>query len=173
MRIPVYTKGVLQSPLLNIVFLQEIDGLRFLQIFTGPHEADYISNAILGFHSERPLTHDLFLDVFAQIEIDIKFVVLTEVIGETFYAKIVLDNDGETVIIDARPTDAIILAIKSDASIYIEEDILDIYGHTLEIDENLEDALKKGEKKTNVPGAFQDFIGNLSELDDLDKPPKE
>lgn len=171
MRIPVYAKAVIQSPLINVVFLQEIDGPRFLQVFTGSYETNCISNALLGFYSERPLTHDLLLDTFAQLKIDIKFVVLTKLVDKAFYADLVLDNEGETIIIDARPTDAITLAIKNDASIYIEEDVLDTYGYALEIEENTENDLNETERP-NVPGAFKDFIGNLSELDDLDKPPQ-
>ncbi|MBL8064763.1 MAG: bifunctional nuclease family protein [Chthonomonadaceae bacterium] len=101
------------------------DGERKLPIVIGPFEASSIMLALDGQKPDRPLTHDLMKVMLDRFEADIDRVVIDDLWGHTYYAKIYIDIDGEEVEIDSRPSDAIALAIRCNATIYVAEGILD------------------------------------------------
>lgn len=98
---------------------------RILPIWIGPHEAGQLSIAIERARFPRPMTHDLFLDAITNLDARVERVVITEVQGQVFFSKLVLKQGERIIELDARPTDAIALALRQEAPLYIEESTLE------------------------------------------------
>jgi len=156
----------------RLIVLKEIFGDRYLPIWIGPFEADAITLALQGVQVARPLTHDLLQNVLQALGARVEYVVVTELTDDTFYANIVLDVDDEEVIIDSRPSDAIALAVRVDAPIFVEEDVMDEAGILPDPDitetggeepesaEFLESSLGEGTEEDL--GVFKDFLSTLN-----------
>lgn len=108
-----------------IVLLREAEGERFLPIWIGGVEAQAIAFALQGMSTPRPLTHDLFRDVIAALDVAVRRVVIVELRDGTFYADLVLERNGEEIVVSARPSDAIALAVRIGTAIFAAEDVLD------------------------------------------------
>lgn len=108
-----------------VVVLKDESGKLCLPIWIGIAEATSIATAIKQVAMERPLTHDLMYDVFTQIGIKIQRVVITELKESTYYAELVLMYGDKALIIDARPSDAIALALRASASIFVAQSVLE------------------------------------------------
>lgn len=111
----------------QIIVLKEKEGERFLPIIIGFLEANAIKIKLGGVVPPRPLTHDLLLSVISSLRAKVERVVVDDVQDSTFHAKIILLPKGarqKNVIVDARPSDAIALAVRSKASIFVEEEVL-------------------------------------------------
>lgn len=108
-----------------IVLLREAEGERFLPIWIGGVEAQAIAFALQGMSTPRPLTHDLFRDVIAALDVTVRRVVIVELRDGTFYADLVLERNGEEIVVSARPSDAIALAVRIGTAIFAAEDVLD------------------------------------------------
>lgn len=98
---------------------------RVLPIWIGTTEAASIGMAIEEMPHSRPLAHDLFMEILNEFDAHIKQVLIARVEGTTFFATLVLSYDSKTISFDARPSDAIALAVRSDAPIYVEEEVFD------------------------------------------------
>ncbi len=152
----------------RIVVLREEDGERYLPIWIGPFEADAITIRLQEMEVSRPLTHDLLKNVIELLGGEVIRVVINDLQNDTFYARIVLQNEsGETIEVDSRPSDAIALAVRADAPIYVEDDVMDRAG--MEPEEELalvkeeeteenEDVFEESEEDLDV---FRDFIEGL------------
>ena len=105
------------------------DGERKLPIVIGQFEAAAITFPLEGQQPDRPMTHDLFRNVLQRLEIGIKRVYIDDLWGTTYYAKVVIEKGGEELIIDSRPSDAIAMAVRCDAPIFVADGILDQQGH--------------------------------------------
>ena len=122
-----------------IVVLQELTGsARSLSIFIGGPEATAIAFALEGVQAPRPLTHDLFKSFCDQLTITVTEVVINDLVEGIFHAKLVLDQNGKTVEIDARSSDAIALALRFQCPIHTYEFILSAAG--LKMDEGEEES---------------------------------
>ncbi len=111
----------------STVVLQEVDGDKFLPIYIGLPEAKSIQQVATNQELGRPLTHDLIMEMAKRTNIDILSVYITKIIDSTFYADINLhlsDRD-EVITLDARPSDALAIAIRSGCSIYCSPAIMD------------------------------------------------
>lgn len=110
----------------QFIFLKEIDGERTFPIVIGPYEAYSIERRIKGDQPQRPLTHDLILNVVEGLGGELQDMVISELKDHTFYARLRVRHDGELVEIDARPSDAIAVAVRCDPTlpIYVNEDVL-------------------------------------------------
>ncbi len=109
----------------QVIVLKEVDGQRFLPIVIGLPEATAIKMKISGFEPPRPLTHDLLKMVIESLGARVKYVVVDKLEFNTFHAKIFLENaQGEEVVIDARPSDSIALALRVGCPICVEEEVL-------------------------------------------------
>lgn len=111
-----------------ILLLKERDGDRYLPIWINTPEATSIALASDGMQPERPLTHDLFTTVIADLGASIKDVVVTELRGGTFYADLTLSRDGEETVVSSRPSDAVALAVRMKAPLYADRTVLDEVG---------------------------------------------
>ena len=119
-----------------ILLLQEAGGAnRTLPIYIGPAEAQAIAYAQQGVATPRPMTHDLMRDLLSALGATVECVVITELRDRTFYAEIRLSSGGQHHSVSARPSDAIALAARIDATIYAEDDLLDAEGVVLRTDD--------------------------------------
>lgn len=121
----------------RLVLLREKDGPRFLPIWIGPFEADAITLGLQHTEIDRPLTHDLLRGAIEQLGAKVRHVVVSELADETYFARIVVERDGETIEIDSRSSDAIALAVRVDVPIYVADDVMAAAGQmpTAEPDE--------------------------------------
>jgi bifunctional DNase/RNase len=127
MELEVKIRGLLVDPTTNspIVLLKEQDGEGILPIWVGPYEANSIASEIEKLSPQRPMTHDLLKNVIAQIGGVVRRIIVTELRENTFYAVIEIMINGQLVLIDSRPSDAIALALRTDCPIFIREEVLE------------------------------------------------
>ena len=104
-----------------LVFLRGIKDKRELTMFIGPFEAQGIALSLQGARLPRPYTHDLMLEVIHRLNARVKRVVITEIRDNTYFANLILDAQGQEVILDSRPSDAIALALRENAPILAAE----------------------------------------------------
>jgi len=109
----------------QLVILKEKNGKRILPIVIGLNEASAIKLKISGFEPPRPLTHDLLYNTICQLDAKLEKIIIDKLHQNTFYAKLVLKQDGKTKVVDARPSDSIALAVRSNAPIFVEEEVLE------------------------------------------------
>ena len=109
----------------RVVILKEEDSDRYLPIWTGPAEADSIAVKLQDLSVPRPLTHDLLRNVIETVGGSVRHVVVSDLRDDTFYAKIVVDVKGEIMEIDSRPADAMALAVRAQAPIFVEGSVMD------------------------------------------------
>ena len=127
MQIEMSIKGLMVDPLTNmpIVILRDQDGQRVLPIWVGIFEANAIALQIENIATPRPMTHDLLRNVIQDLKASVQKIVVCDLQENTFYALIYLGLNGDTVAIDARPSDAIALALRTRAPIFVEETVID------------------------------------------------
>jgi len=127
MEIEMTIKGLMIDPITNmpIVILKDKEGDRVLPIWVGVFEANAIALQIENISTPRPMTHDLLRNILSEIEADVKRIVVCELKENTFYAMIYLDCEGQTMAVDARPSDAIALALRTKAPIFVEDAVVE------------------------------------------------
>ena len=108
-----------------IVLLKTAEGNKFLPIWIGHSEAAAILMKLQSQASPRPMTHDLLTDMLAQLDAHIARVTVTELRESTFYALVTVQTDGQEIEIDSRPSDAIALALRAEAPIFVAERVLE------------------------------------------------
>ncbi|OYT70950.1 MAG: hypothetical protein CFK52_09545 [Chloracidobacterium sp. CP2_5A] len=120
-------RGLMIDPAANtpIVVLKEVDGDQLLPIWVGPFEANAIAFEIEKMAPPRPMTHDLLRNLILQMDGRVRRVVVTELRNNTFFAVIELEVAGKMIFLDARPSDAIALALRVDAPIFVHESVLE------------------------------------------------
>jgi bifunctional DNase/RNase len=126
--VPVNVRGVYFVSTITgpqaVVFLSD-NGERMVPIYIGPAEAISIDIALRKETTPRPMTHDLLKSIMDNCGIGIDRIVIDDLDEQVFYARLMLKNGGRDIEIDARPSDCIALAVRSDARIFIEQGILD------------------------------------------------
>lgn len=154
---------------LRVVILKDPVSGRYLPIFIGPCEAEAIAVKLQGMTMERPLTHDLLKSMISEMGGEVKYILVNDLRQDTFFAQIVVEQNGLTRKIDARPSDAIALAVRLDISIFVEESVMERASITP--DEEVESEIPAGDDETTAAGGrlsiFEDFVESL-DLDDLD-----
>ena len=133
MLIEMTIKGLMVDPITNmpIVILKDKDGERVLPIWVGIFEANAIALQIENIATPRPMTHDLLRNIITDLDGQVDRVVVSDLKDNTFFAIIHLTVKGEAVVVDARPSDAIAVAVTCDPPlpIYVSEDVLnDVLG---------------------------------------------
>ncbi len=162
----------------RVVILKEKTADRYLPIWIGPAEADAIAVKLQGVSVPRPLTHDLLHSVIGALGASVNSIVVHDLKNDTFYAKITLDVDGRQMEVDSRPSDALALAVRVEAPVYVEESVLDKAGILLDKETGKpifeeKDGADRGGKKVSEEemkrmSAFREFIDTL-DWDDFDK----
>ena len=133
----------------HVVILRESERDRYLPIWIGPWEAQAIAMRIQGVTPERPLTHDLLRSMLDELGVTVERIVIADLADETFRARITLRLDGTSHDVDARPSDAIALAVRASVTIYATEEVLDRAGVVPQSDE---------EERLAV---FREFVNSL------------
>ena len=131
----------------QIVILKTEDSERFLPIWIGPFEAQAIAVKLHDLWLPRPMTHDLMSSVIADLGARVERIVVTDIADGTFYARVLLIADGKSLEVDSRPSDAIALALRVDAPIYVEDSVLDEASIDSRVE--LEDPLIGGDETIN------------------------
>ncbi len=109
----------------QVVWLREKGGERTFPILIGIFEAAAIDRVIREIETPRPLTHDLLASVVNALEVRLSRIVVCSLQSHTFYAKLVIERNGDTIEVDSRPSDAIALAVRLSAPIFVADDVLD------------------------------------------------
>jgi bifunctional DNase/RNase len=118
-----------------IVLLKTADGNKFLPIWIGHPEAAAILMKLQNASTPRPMTHDLVTDILGQLDAKVVRITVTELRENTFYAQVTVQQDGQEIDIDSRPSDAIALAIRAEAPIFAADDVIEESGIEFEGDE--------------------------------------
>ncbi len=166
------------------LLLKEIYGVRRLPIIIGQFEAQSIALEMEGIKPPRPLTHDLMKNVIENLGGTISEIIINELRENTFYAKIVLEISSMTNEIDSRPSDAIALAVRTGAPLYVAEDVMRIAAFvpsTEETEEELNSAVdnpatehktpKKSTPETRL-AQLQDLLREAIEKEDYERAAK-
>jgi bifunctional DNase/RNase len=126
MEIQMTIKGLMIDPITNmpIIVLRDQEGQRLLPIWVGVFEANAIALQIENVQTPRPMTHDLLRNVISDLEAQVQRVVVCELKDNTFYATIYLQSGSRTLTVDARPSDAIALALRTRSPIYAEDSVI-------------------------------------------------
>jgi uncharacterized protein len=127
MQIEMTIKGLMVDPVTNmpIIILRDEAGDRVLPIWVGIFEANAIALQIENVATPRPMTHDLLRNVIQDLDGQVQKVVVSELRENTFFAVIHVAVRGEALLIDARPSDAIALALRTKSPIFVEEEVID------------------------------------------------
>jgi len=163
----------------RVIILKEKESERYLPIWIGPAEADAIAVKLQGVAVPRPLTHDLLNTVIDSLGSKIDSIVVTDLLNDTFYAKLLINAGTNQLEIDSRPSDALALAVRTEVPIFAEESVLEKAGIMLDketgkpITEEGDEGPAEGKKVSDDEmkkkmSAFYDFINTL-DLDDFDK----
>lgn len=146
------------------ILLKEINGNRRLPIIIGAFEAQAIALEIEGIKPPRPLTHDLLKQVLDNLGAAVMEVVIDELRENTFYAKIILEVSALTNEVDARPSDAIALAVRTQSPIYVAEKVMEAAAFLPSEESGKEERLSHenpGNKKEEVPKTKEAKIASL------------
>ena len=141
MQIEMTIKGLMVDPITNmpIIILRDKDGQKVLPIWVGIFEANAIALQIENVSTPRPMTHDLLRNVIHDLKASVQKIVVCDLQDNTFYALIYLLLNGETVAIDARPSDAIALALRTRSPIFVEDAVID-HAKTVDFSSEKDDA---------------------------------
>ncbi|MBE7381848.1 MAG: bifunctional nuclease family protein [Leptolyngbya sp. SIO1E4] len=137
-----------------VVLLRDTEDRRALPIYIGQDQAKSIIHALENQQSPRPLTHDLFINLLGDWEMTLERVVIHALKDNTFYALLTLSSGETRKELDARPSDAIAIALRTDAPIWVMEEV--IADASIPVDRDADEAEKQ---------AFREFISNLSPSD--------
>ena len=161
----------------RVVILKEKDSDRYLPIWIGPAEADAIAVKLQDLTVPRPLTHDLLRTIIDDLGGSVKHILVSDLQNDTFYAKIVIQVNGDLREVDSRPSDAMALAVRTQVPIYAEESVMEKAGILLdkETGKPIPPEAKPEGKGAEVKeedlrrmSAFTDFINDL-DLEDFGK----
>ena len=136
-----------------IVLLKTAEGNKFLPIWIGHPEAAAILMKLQGATTPRPMTHDLVTDMLSQLDAQVVRITVTELRDSTFYAQITVQQDGSEIEIDSRPSDAIALAIRAEAPIYVADRVIEESAIEFEGEEVNEE---------EIVSEFKQFLENVS-----------
>lgn len=157
----------------RVVVLREKDADRYLTIWIGADVADAIAFRLQDVSVPRPQTHDLMLALIDELGGSVKAVTVSDLKDDTFFATIEVEQDGKTVEIDSRPSDAIAVAVRAGVPIYVVDDVMDRAGIVLDEDgEPVEGTDTEARPAPPTPeeleklSAFREFVSGL-DLDDL------
>jgi hypothetical protein len=139
-----------------IVLLKTADGNKFLPIWIGHPEAAAILMKLQSQAPPRPMTHDLFSDTLEQLGVQVLRIIVTELRENTFYAQITIAQDGTEIELDSRPSDAIALAIRAEAPIYVADRVIEESAIEFEGDEVNEEQLEAEVDK------FRSFLDDVT-----------
>ena len=155
--------GLTIDPITNtpIVILKDLQDHRAMPIWIGLFEASAIATELEKIVFPRPMTHDLFNEFLKAFEVSVDRIEIVDIRNNTFYANIYLVKEGKTYALDARPSDAIAIALRANAPIYVDEKVI-------ERSRNVDFGVKLNELDKLKEEKIREFLENLS-VDDFGK----
>jgi len=157
MLIEVKVSGLTIDPITNtpIVILKDMEEKKVIPIWIGIFEASAIATELEKIAFSRPMTHDLITEILRSLEIRVTRIEITDLKNNTFFANICLQQEGEEFIVDARPSDAIAIALRSNAPIFVDDKVI-----------NMSRDIDFGTKITDIDNIkkekLKEFLENLS-----------
>ena len=161
MEIEVKIRALMMDPNTGtpIIILKDVDSDTMLPIWVGAYEANAIALEIEKIAPPRPMTHDLLRNLIMELGIQVERVVVTSLRDNTFFAEIVmLMNDGNRMVLDSRPSDAIALALRADCPIYVNAEVIKASKNTVPTEE------EGGEESVMGEEEWPDVIGEAGDL---------
>jgi len=171
----------------RVVLLREVDGDRHLPIWIGVYEAEAIMLRLQGIPATRPIPYDLMQAMLVELDASVSQILISDLTDQVFFARIVIEHQGRTIELDARPSDAIALAVRTGSRIFVAESVMDQAGVITDTDDDdadathtRDEALPPAPPAAETTGAdkpaepeeglnvFRDFINSL-DLDDFDR----
>lgn len=161
----------------RVVVLKERDSERYLPIWIGPFEADAITLQLQGVQVQRPMTHDLLKSVFDELEAKVDHILVSDLRDDTYFARIVVVQNGRKLEVDSRPSDAIALAVRAGVPIFVAEEVMERAGVVPGEEREGREVLGEGpatregtaplsKEEEDKLSAFRDFVESL-DIDDL------
>jgi hypothetical protein len=142
-----------------LLLLEEVGGDRVLPIFIGAPEATAIAYALQHIETPRPMAHDLLGNVITALGARLFAVEITHLIDNTFYSNLRLLRDGREVLVSARPSDAVALALRVGAPLLVSDELMNEEGQVLEVGD--EDEEEPGESEATLLAELRDFLNNV------------
>jgi len=161
MEIEVQIRALMMDPNSGtpIIILKDVQSETMLPIWVGAYEANAIALEIEKHAPPRPMTHDLLRNLIVELGVRVERVVVTSLRDNTFFAVIEMRNsDGERLVLDSRPSDAIALALRADCPIFVDMEVIKASHNTLSTDEGEESELTASEEE------WPDVIGEAGDL---------
>jgi bifunctional DNase/RNase len=159
MEIEVKIRGLMMDPSSGtpIIILKDVNSETMLPIWVGAFEANAIALEIEKISPQRPMTHDLLRNVILEMGANVERVIVTDLRDNTFFAVIVMrSRGGDSIMIDARPSDAIALALRADCPIYVNEEVIRASRNTVSGGEE--------EAGSSADDEWPDVIGEAGDL---------
>lgn len=141
MEVEMKIRGLMMDPSANtpIIILKDVNGDAMLPIWVGAFEANAIAVEIEKLATQRPMTHDLVKNIIWELGATVRRIVITDLIDNTFFAVIEMMRDGEIIMVDSRPSDAIALALRVDCPIYVNSEVINNSSATITEDTSATD----------------------------------
>ena len=158
------TLETIQQSIINnnrIVVLKEVGVERYLAIWIDPYVAESIAVCVNEIKTPRPLTHDLVIQLIEVLEAELRYIFINDVIETTFHARLILTVTGEEFELDSRSSDAIALAVRVDAPIFVAEHVMDTAGVVPEREVDFEN-----QEPGETLEVWRDFLGSLDSRDE-------
>jgi bifunctional DNase/RNase len=162
----------------HVVILKEKEAERYLPIWIGINEANAIALRITGITPDRPITHDLLCNILGSVDVSVEKIEVTSLSNDVFFARIVAKTNGSSLVVDARPSDAIAVAVRVGAAIFVADEVLDKAGVLPEQEKEGGDSKDESpEEKESIDEKLTIFreMVNSMDLPDLDsegRPPE-
>lgn len=162
----------------RVIVLRQTDRERYLPIWVGPYEAEAITVALQEIEMIRPLTHDLLKNAFALFNARILQIEIVDLKDDIFYGRIVVEDDGQILGLDSRPSDAIALAVRAHVPILVSEAVMQAAAIVPERDIQREEASSVPSTEGAVEASddrldvFEDFLKKLDHTSDDNEPPQ-
>lgn len=151
----------------RIVILKDTVTDRYLPIWIGPCEADAITSELQEMTPQRPLTHDLIKTLISEFGGKVVHILIHELSNDVYYARIVVDVGSRQIEIDSRPSDAIALAVRVKAPIFVSDGVMEKGAIEPDTDVEAEAPSQQSEVASDSLSAFENFVNSL-DLDDLE-----
>jgi len=146
-----------------IVLLKTVDDERFLPIWIGHPEAAAILMKLQGASPPRPMTHDLVTDIISELQGEVVRVTVTELRENTYYARITIVQDGREVEVDARPSDAIALAVRCEAQIFAADEVVEESGIEFQAEDEEQPGFVTASSLADLdPAEFREFLETVT-----------
>ena len=148
-----------------LLLLEEVSGNRVLPIFIGAPEATAIAYALQGIEAPRPMSHDLLGNVITALGAKLFSVEIVDLVDNTFFASLRLLRGAEEIIVSARPSDAVALALRVGAPLLVHDDLMNAEGQIYVADDEMDEEMGEGVDEDSLLADLRSFLDNVNPED--------